>query len=275
MWSCPICCRPLSKSDHSFRCSGGHAFDVSRSGYVHLLPSNRMHGKNPGDNKAMVDSRRRFLELGFYRPLADAVAQRCVRYAESGNLLDIGCGEGYYTGIVEQALHDNGGDVCCYGIDISKTAIDRAARRYRGVQFAVGSAFHLPIRDDSCRLVLNLFAPYCGEEVLRALQPDGVFIMAIPGREHLWELKQSLYENPYKNEVKPFELEGLDLIESEELKYSFRLTDNQSISDLFMMTPYYYKTGAADQKKLEKLNTLHITAHFHVLVYTPACSSPR
>ncbi len=267
MWICPICNRPLQEQDNGFRCDKNHSFDKSRSGYVHLVPAHRMHGKVPGDNKLMVDARRRFLGQGYYEPLAQEISDCVCRYVSSGNLLDIGCGEGYYTGYIHQSLMCAGRSVYCYGIDISKIAVERAAKSYQDIPFAVGSAFHLPIATDACSCVLNLFAPYCGEEISRVLLSDGYFIMAIPGRDHLWELKQVLYEKPYKNEVKPFELEGFNLVKKRELQYRISLTDVQTIYDLFSMTPYYYKTGREDQGKLQNLSHLSVTAHFHVLVY--------
>ena len=101
------------------------------------------------------------------------------------------------------------------------------------------------------------------------LRADGAFIMALPGADHLWELKQQVYDRPYKNEVKPFALEGFDLVENTELRYPIDLPDGQTIRDLFMMTPYYYKTGRHDQEKLLTLERLTVTAHFFVPVYRP------
>ena len=267
MWLCPVCGAPLKENTSGYACARGHSFDRSRSGYVHLLPANRMHGKNPGDNRLMVEARQRFLSGGAYRPLAEQIADCAVRLVPDGCLLDVGCGEGYYTALIAQALQQNARRVSCYGIDISKIALAKAARACPQAGFAVASAFHLPVADGSLAGAVNIFAPYCGEEIGRTLAPGGVFLMAIPGAEHLWELKQALYTVPYKNQVKPFALEGLDLLETHELHYGMHLPDRQCVQDLFMMTPYYYKTGREDQQKLETATLPMVTAHFFVLAY--------
>lgn len=268
MWICPICGLPLTAAEKCWRCGRQHSFDRSRSGYVHLLPANRKHGKMPGDDKLMVDARRRFLEGGWYAPLADALCAQVSSYMPAGGgLLDVGCGEGYYTRRMEETVRSLYPAAICVGIDISKIALDKAARICPRGQFAVASAFHLPMAENSCAAVTNVFAPYCGEELLRVLQPDGIFVMAIPGEEHLWELKRCIYDTPYKNQVKPFGLSGLDLIEQQHLHYTMELPDQETVEALFRMTPYYYKTGQADQQKVTRLQKLCVTAEFFVLTY--------
>lgn len=270
MWICPVCGLPLTTSENGWRCGRQHSFDRSRSGYVHLLPVNRKHGKSPGDDKLMVDARRRFLEGGWYAPLADALcAQLYSHMPIGGSLLDVGCGEGYYTRRMEETVHSLYPTATCAGIDISKIALDKAARYCPRGQFAVASAFHLPVAENSCAAVTNVFAPYCGEELLRVLQPDGILVMAIPGEEHLWELKQCIYDVPYKNQVKSFELNGFDLIERQHLHYGMELPDQETVEALFRMTPYYYKTGQTDQQKIRRLHRLRVTAEFIVLTYRP------
>ncbi len=267
MWICPVCQQTLTMVGATYRCAANHSFDISKYGYVHLLPSNRMHGKMPGDNKLMVRARRNFLTGGYYDRLAQTVADKVSQFSVGNTLLDIGCGEGYYTEFILRHLQRAGAQADVYGVDISKMAVELAARSYKDVHFSVGSAFHLPVADGSCGCTINLFAPYCGEEIRRIMKSDGAFIMAIPGSEHLWELKCALYDIPYKNEVKPFDLDGFDLVDATEIQYAISLPKQEIIQDLFMMTPYYYKTGVVDQQKLLDHHSMTVTAHFHVLVY--------
>lgn len=88
-----------------------------------------------------------------------------------------------------------------------------------------------------------------------------------PLERHLWELKAAVYDEPYENEVPPAELEGFTLEDSRDVAYEFSLESNRDITDLFNMTPYCYKTSQSDREKLEKLETLSVSASFRVLVY--------
>ena len=92
-------------------------------------------------------------------------------------------------------------------------------------------------------------------------------IMVIPLTRHLFELKQAVYDEPYENEVAPFEIDGYTLLENREVKYKFSLNDTQSIKNLFMMTPYYYKTGVKEQARLNTLQHLDVSAEFSILIY--------
>jgi len=66
-----------------------------------------MNSKEPGDDKSMVKARWEFLGKGYYAPLREALSRLCVQYAPHGAaLLDLGCGEGYYTSGVLAALTD-------------------------------------------------------------------------------------------------------------------------------------------------------------------------
>ena len=98
---CPICGSKLNTFDKSLVCSGHHCFDIARQGYVNLLTVQQKHSLHPGDTREQVLSRRAFLEAGYYAPIADAliaVAKELMvnsnEIRPSGELLDLGCGEG-------------------------------------------------------------------------------------------------------------------------------------------------------------------------------------
>ena len=164
-------------------------------------------------------------------------------------------------------LREGGHDPQAAGIDISKAALQEAARRETGTEWAVASCFHLPVAAQSVDLLLSVFAPYCGEEFRRVLKPRGRLLMVIPLENHLYGLKEAIYEKPYRNTVKPFELEGFTLVQKQELRYAITLTSHEEIQNLFMMTHYYYKTGAADQQKLALREWLTTPVEFAVLCY--------
>ncbi|MDE7094664.1 MAG: methyltransferase domain-containing protein [Oscillospiraceae bacterium] len=176
-------------------------------------------------------------------------------------ILDAGCGEGYYTSKIAKLAKT------CYGIDISKIAIDYASRSDKFTHYAVGSLFHLPIQDNSCDMLLNIFAPYCGNEFLRVLKPNAYFIMVIPSAKHLWELKQAIYDKPYENQVKDYQLENFHFCEKIIAENRIFLDHAQDIQNLFQMTPYAYRTGAIERERLQNLKSLEIQTAFEILVY--------
>ena len=45
------------------------------------------------------------------------------------------------------------------------------------------------------------------------------------------------------------------------------LNSNEDIKALFAMTPYYYKTSAADQAKLDNISHLSVQAEFGICLY--------
>src|SRR5699024_4209822 len=75
IFRCPLCGGPLWEVPGGLRCPEGHRFDRAREGYVHLLPVGQKHSRFPGDDKAMVNARRAFLDQGWYAPLREALEQ--------------------------------------------------------------------------------------------------------------------------------------------------------------------------------------------------------
>lgn len=260
---CPVCRNDLSKQDNTFRCIMNHCYDVSKSGYINLLQSQK--SQNHGDDKIMVRARKEFLEAGYYNKLRDAITSAVVKYCRPGDtILDAGCGECFYTSDFADKLS---GSADILGIDISKNALAYAKSRNKSINRAVASIFHIPVADASCNILLNVFAPYCEAEFLRVLVDQGFYIQVIPLEDHLWSLKKAVYDKPYKNVTEEYVLNGFELVKSKEIRYKIDLRSNSDIKNLFMMTPYYYKTSEKDFKKLDLLESLTTEAEFAVLVY--------
>ena len=261
---CPVCNSFLLEHESKFCCENNHCFDKAKQGYVNLLMSQQSSLKRHGDDKLMVKSRRDFLDNGYYSKLCDEICSSINMFKTKDSVLfDVGCGEGYYTTKVKSNcdLHT------VYGIDISKNALQYAAKIDKSIKYAVASAFQLPFDSRSADLLLNIFAPCAYEEFDRVLKDDGFLIKVVPLSEHLWELKKAIYKEPYKNkpEIKNDEL--FTLVDSKELKYDITLKTSEDIFNLFTMTPYYYKTSKEDSEKLLKLETLTTTVHFAIEIY--------
>ena len=267
LFRCPLCGGPLAEDGRAYRCAGRHSFDIAREGYVNLLPVQAKHSRFPGDDQDMAAARRAFLEKGWYQPLRDALAALAVELTgPAPSVLDAGCGEGYYTSGVDGALADGGREPAMAGTDISKFILKAAARREKRVEFAVASSYHLPVPDGRLGLLLNCFSPLALEEFRRVLRPGGVFLYVVPGAEHLWEMKEILYDRPYPNVEKETGYEGFRCEGILPIERSMDL-GRQDLGSLFAMTPYAWKTPRTGRERLAAVDRLTVRASFRVLVY--------
>ncbi len=269
MFCCPLCGSPLSREAGVYRCPSGHSYDIAREGYVHLLPANRKHSAVPGDDKGMAGARRDFLSRGYYEPLLQALQTRICQTDPSPApvLVDAGCGEGYYTAGIYQALRDCGRHPRMAGVDLSKFSLRIAARREKAVEFAVASSHHLPLADGCGDILLNCFSPLFIEEFFRVLRPGGWFFYVVPGKNHLWELKEVLYDHPYPNEERPIPYPGFSYVDIGEVDTLLHLEGQAAIHDLFQMTPYYWKTPRSGAQRLETLDHLTVQASFRIHIF--------
>ncbi|MBE6961124.1 MAG: methyltransferase domain-containing protein [Ruminococcaceae bacterium] len=271
LFRCPLCGAALTRDDHTYRCPNRHSYDISREGYTYLLPVNRKHSSAPGDDKGMAAARKAFLSKGYYQPLLDTLCTLAVSMTEAApTLLDAGCGEGYYTAGIHQALERVGKTPRTAGIDISKFILRSAAKRCREIEFAVASSYQLPAADESIDLLLNCFSPLALDEFRRILKPGGVFLYVVPAAEHLWEMKQVLYDNPYRNEEKLTPYDGFRYEQVVPVDAAITLENREDIHNLFQMTPYYWKTSKEGAERLAALDQLTTRISFHIHVFRKA-----
>jgi len=265
LFVCPVCGAGLERGGGRYVCAGGHSFDVARENYVNLLPANRQHSRAPGDDKDMAAARTRFLEGGWYGPLRDELC-KLVAEAVQGRprpaVLDAGCGEGWYTAGLAAALAGTGARLC--GVDLSKPAVKRAARRCPGAEIAVASLYRLPLADGSVDVVADCFSPLAIDEFRRVLGRGGRFLYVVPGPRHLWELKEILYDTPYENAERREEYPGFRYRGVWPVETRFTLTEAADIAALFHMTPYTWKTPRAGAQRLAAVRELTVTAQFRI-----------
>ncbi len=261
---CPVCGQETDRADGVIFCKGArrHAFDVASSGYVNLAPSKSAGG---GDDAALIRARTAFLEKDHYKPVADAVCEALHTYVgECATVLDAGCGEGYYAA----KMAENGHAVL--GLDLSKRGVTHAAKlaRREGLNafFCVAGIFDLPLADASVDAVVSLFAPVAEEEFLRVLKPGGVLILVGAGEEHLFSLKRVLYDTPYRNEPRADLPARMTQLAAGRVRYTFS-ADNQTLQELFAMTPYFYRTSKEGVARLAATASLDVDVDTEVLVY--------
>jgi len=269
---CPICARPLSAQDKSLACEQRHQFDLAKEGYVNLLPVQNKKSKNPGDNKEMMQARREFLDQGFYQSLSDkvnSIAQQALTAVNAPNILDLGCGEGYYTHRLAQAiatLSNTDATPQIAGLDISKSAIRYAAKRYKTISFCVASAYSTPFADASQDLVTRIYAPSQDAELARIIKTGGYLLTVTPAAEHLFELKQKIYQTPEKHDMKIEDITGFELIEQQRLTDLITLAQAKDSKNLLEMTPLAWKMS--DEQKAEIYAAdLTLTLDFNITLY--------
>ena len=259
---CPICGAPLAKGEKALVCPSHHSFDIARQGYVNLLPVQQKHSQDPGDTREQVLSRRAFLDTGTYAPILEALIEAAREYGASGELLDVGCGEGYSCAGLSQAL-----GLPLTGVDISKEAVRAAAARYKGPNWLCATAAHLPVGDESVGLLTSLFALTLPEEFLRVLSPGGLYIQVVAAEDHLLGLKRIIYDRlTHKEKHTTQELPGLTRLHSQHIAFDFTLTKEQ-IPWLFAMTPHLFRIGKAGAARLAQAQTLEDRASCVLNVY--------
>ena len=270
LFVCPHCASPLRREASAYTCPNGHSFDIAKEGYVHLLPANRKHSKSPGDDRGMVAARNQFLSKGYYAPLRDALCALALEHTgQQISVLDSGCGEGYYTAGLHAALTGAGRSVALAGIDLSKPSVRLAAKRVPEGEFAVASAYRLPVADHSVDLLLNCFSPLALEEFRRVLRPGGAFLYVVPAARHLWQLKQVLYDRPYLNQEQDIPYEGFSYTDVVPVEAAMDVAGEDLLS-LFQMTPYYWKTPKEGAARLAALEGLEVQACFRIHVFRRA-----
>lgn len=234
---CPLCHSPLSLIEKSFVCPQGHQFDKAKEGYVNLLPVQHKKSKDPGDSSEMMQARRAFLDAGHYQSLRDEICQLLTKFAPK-TLLDIGCGEGYYTAGFAHALA--GTVEAIWGLDVSKVAIRYAARRYPQVQFCVASSHRLPFDEQSLDAVVRIFAPCKAQELARVIKPGGLLITATPGPRHLMQLKGLIYQDVMLHSAEVESLPGFVEEQTLQKGWSMKLKGEEAVA-LLQMTPFAWR----------------------------------
>ncbi len=263
IYTCPVCGEKsgldkaplLHLEGNSAKCPKNHSFDIAAKGYLNLLLSQHKNVKDPGDSKEMVAARRDFLGSGAYQLLLDgmcgAVKELCSGIS-APVIADCGCGECWYTAGIHDALTVAGKKPELFGVDISKNALAAAKPRLRdrSISTAVASVFRLPIKSGSADMALVIFAPFVTEELRRIVRDGGYIVTAIPAERHLYGLKSVLYDEVRLNEVKSYDIEGLEFLGKEDVCFTLELTSQEQLNALFMMTPYYYKTSPRDSGRI-------------------------
>jgi len=263
LFRCPVCGAKTEKRENSLLCLGArrHCFDFAAEGYINVAGAKAAGG---GDDATLIAARTAFLSAGHYAPFAARICALLGEFAKGRTVLDAGCGEGYYTNAMARAGYR------VLGVDLSKRGV-RAGAKAAGREgldtlFAVAGIYTLPVLDGSLDAIVSLFAPIAEAEFLRALKPGGILITAGAGPRHLLDLKRVLYDTPRENEARADLPVKMHELHTEALRFTMHLPQ-KALSDLFAMTPYYYRTSREGTARLGALEALDVGAEMDIHVY--------
>ena len=239
LFSCPFCQQALFLSENSLKCKNKHSFDLAKFGYVNLAPQVK---QSKDYDKSNFQNRQLILEAGFYQPILKKLLEILSSLPQHDNLLDIGCGEGYYARNLQAQLPAKR----IYAFDLSKESIQLAAKSDHSlaVNWFVGDLAHIPIQDASMDVILDIFSPANYQEFQRVLRKNGLLIKVIPSSQHLQEIRsivaEQLTNTNYSNHkiIEHFE-EAFTITNSYDVAATFSLRENEKAA-LLHMTPLLF-----------------------------------
>ena len=261
-FACPICQENLTLVESSLKCNNRHSFDLAKFGYVNLAPQIKQSANYDKEN---FQNRQQILEAGFYQAILEAVSDLLASSETSTTVLDIGCGEGFYS----RKLQERHPDKTFYAFDISKDSVQIAAKSEPNwaVNWFVGDLARLPIKDASMDILLDIFSPANYGEFRRVLSKDGILIKVIPTKNHLKEIRQKVQDQltnkDYSNQdIKEHFQEHFTILSSQTASLTKTITAEQ-LQALLSMTPLLFHI---DQSKIDWSNLTEITIEAEILV---------
>ena len=261
-FACPICQENLTLAESSLKCNNRHSFDLAKFGYVNLAPQIKQSANYDKEN---FQNRQQILEAGFYQAILDAVSDLLASSKTTTTILDIGCGEGFYS----RKLQERHPDKTFYAFDISKDSVQIAAKSEPNwtVNWFVGDLARLPIKDASMDILLDIFSPANYGEFRRVLSKDGILIKVIPTKNHLKEIRQKVQDQltnkDYSNQdIKNHFQEHFTILSSQTASLTKTITAEQ-LQALLSMTPLLFHI---DQSKIDWSQLTEITIEAEILV---------
>lgn len=261
-FACPICQENLTLLETNFKCCNRHSFDLAKFGYVNLAPQIKQSANYDKEN---FQNRQQILEAGFYQAILDAVSDLLASSKTTTTILDIGCGEGFYS----RKLQESHSEKTFYAFDISKDSVQIAAKSEPNwaVNWFVGDLARLPIKDANMDILLDIFSPANYGEFCRVLSKDGILIKVIPTENHLKEIRQrvqdQLTNKEYSNQdIKEHFQEHFTILSSQTASLTKTITAEQ-LQALLSMTPLLFHV---DQSKIDWSQLTEITIEAEILV---------
>jgi len=270
--ACPLDHTPLTQQGMSLLCPHGHNFDIARQGYINLLPVQHKRSRDPGDTKEMLLARNEFLSAGWYEAVSDRlnrmVADR-LPPQEKVCVLDAGCGEGYYLQRLQHALKSSGrfSALNLIGMDISRPAIQQAARRSREISWIVGNNSQPPIVSESVDCVVCVFGFHSFAGFTQVLKSAGTVVLVEPGEDHLKQLREIIYPSLKQKDYAAAQVPGFTLVDEQRLSFELNRLSNASIQQLLLMTPHLHRAQQAGREQALQRESLTTEVDMWFRVY--------
>lgn len=262
--ACPKCHESIVQEGNSYKCANNHCYDLAKTKYLNLLLNPDKATNNPGDSKESLVARKAYLTKGYYDVILNSVIDCIKKYRDDTplDILDLGCGEGYYTrGLKEIFSQDT-----IYGLDISKEAINMATKYTKDVYWLVGNSKNLPIVDHSLDSITALFTVVNQDELKRTLKKGGYIIHVTANPNHLIEIKELIYDEIKVKSDKYIRLD-FETIESYDLVHQVKIDNREDALNLLKMTPHYYHIKKERRGVLDELERLDITIDIKITIY--------
>lgn len=261
-FACPICQENLTLVESSLKCSNRHSFDLAKFGYVNLAPQIKQSANYDKEN---FQNRQQILEAGFYQAILEGVSVLLTTNPFAKTVLDIGCGEGFYS----RKLQESHSDKTFYAFDISKDSVQIAAKSEPNwaVNWFVGDLARLPIKNASMDILLDIFSPANYGEFQRVLSKDGILIKVIPTKNHLKEIRHivqdQLTNKDYSNQDIKDHFQEHFIIQSRQIASLTKPISAEQRQALLSMTPLLFHV---DQSKIDWSQLTEVTIEAEILV---------
>ena len=185
-------------------------------------------------------------------------------------ILDAGCGEGYYTAGIYQALMS------------ARTAPPHGGHRYFQSQpprlrpsestpsnLPWPPPYHLPLADRSGGCCCSTaFLPWPWRSFAAWCAPAAAFLYVVPAaRPPAGSSSRSSTTSPYPNEERETPYDGFTYQTIVPVDGVITLERQSDIHALFQMTPYYWKTPKAGAERLAALEHLTTQISFRIHIF--------
>lgn len=222
--------------------------------------------KNADLLKNCVESRLNFLNKGYYDRVSDKLNEYIYNSQKEFNIIDSGCGPGFYMHKLKEFLNSKGIKSNISGFDISKVAIDLAKETFKDINFFYGDVNSIPITDKSQNAIVCIFSLKNYKEYNRILKENGkVYIITSGGKNHFKEILSKFgieKEKDFGKMENEFKNANFKENKREFLEYIINVKSNEDILEIIETIPYHLEFPEDKLNYFKNLENLDLTVSF-------------